>query len=160
MKLSTRARYALAMMVAIARAGHNQRITLKEVSETTHKPRRYLEQLAIALKQASLITGTIGRGGGYSLTRPAAEIDVGQIIEAAIGPIGVVDCVLDPESCKEAACCERRPLYSLINRRITDVLKTISLADLTEETWQDRVLLERRPVDLPTDRAHTQVRGA
>ncbi len=144
MKLSTRARYALAMMVAIAKAGRNQRVTLKEVAEITHKPRRYLEQLAIALKQASLITGTIGRGGGYSLTRAADTINVGEIIEAAIGPIGVVDCVLDPDSCAESEVCERRPLYSIINRRITDVLRTISLADLTEETWPERVLTERR----------------
>jgi Rrf2 family iron-sulfur cluster assembly transcriptional regulator len=141
MKLSTRARYALAMMVAIAKAARNrERITLKEVAETTNKPRRYLEQLAIALKQSHLIAGTIGRGGGYNLTRPADEINVGQIIEAAIGPIGIVDCVLEPDGCGESGTCERRPLYSLINNRITDVLSSISLADLTEERWPEQVM--------------------
>jgi Rrf2 family protein len=141
MKLSTRARYALALMLDLAKGKSDGRlVSLKQVADHTKKPRRYLEQLAIALKQASLITGTIGRGGGYRLTRPSADITVGEIIEAVIGPISVVDCVLDATWCDESATCERRPLYSIINRRINGVLNEITLADLADEDWHERAL--------------------
>ncbi len=131
MKLSTRARYALRMMVSIARqTDEGESVSLSDVAGKTHISRRYLEQLAIALKHASLIRGIAGKGGGYRLTRPAPRISLGQIVEAAIGPINIVDCVLNPESCLEADFCECRWVYQTINDRVVSVLRDLSLDDL------------------------------
>ena len=131
MKLSTRARYALRMMVAIVRqANGTGAVSLSDVAVKTHISRRYLEQLAIALKHASLVRGITGKGGGYLLTRPASEISLGQIIEAAIGPINIVECVLHPEACIESDFCECRWVYQTINDRIIGVLNDLSLDDL------------------------------
>jgi Rrf2 family protein len=131
MKLSTRARYALRMMVAIARETERTGITsLNDVAVETSISRRYLEQLAIALKQATLIRGITGKGGGYLLTRPAREISLGEIVEAAIGPINIVECVARPETCLEADICECRWVYQTINDRIVSVLRELRLDDL------------------------------
>ncbi len=131
MKLSRRARYALRMMVELSRqAKDGNAVSLSTVSEHTQISRRYLEQLAIPLKNASLIRGITGKGGGYLLNHSAKRIRIGQIIEAAIGPINIVDCVLYPENCLQADCCECRWVYGTINQRIVDVLHELSLDDL------------------------------
>jgi Rrf2 family protein len=134
MKLSTRARYALRMMVEIAKESKrgDAARSLKDISEKTNISRRYLEQLAIALKNASLVSGIAGKGGGYMLTRRPEEITIDEIIEAAIGPINIVDCVLMPETCLQADLCECRAVYQHINQKIADALKGISLAGLAK----------------------------
>jgi len=131
MKLSTRARYALRAMISIARAANqNGPISLERVSKNTKISRRYLEQLAIALKNASLLRSVSGRGGGYFLARAANEITLLEIVEASIGPIGVVDCTLRPEDCAQASFCECRDIYCQINDKIDEVLKSYTLQDL------------------------------
>ena len=134
MKLSTRARYALRMMVELAKhySRTDEVISLSEISKKTNISRRYLEQLVISLRNAALVSGTAGKGGGYTLTREASEVSIADIIESAIGPINIVDCVLQPENCLKADVCECRWVYQNINQRIVDALKSISLADLAK----------------------------
>ena len=131
MKLSTRARYALRMMVEIAKqANGDEKVSLSQVAKSSDLPRRYLEQLAIGLKNASLITGISGKAGGYILAKSPKKIRIGQIIEAVIGPINIVECILSPEMCIKADYCDCRWIYKRINERITEVLNDFSLADL------------------------------
>jgi Rrf2 family iron-sulfur cluster assembly transcriptional regulator len=134
MKLSTRARYALRMMVVFARhdGAEASVVSLNEVANQADVSRRYLEQLAIGLKNGALIRGKSGKGGGYALARPADQIKIRQIVESAIGPINIVECVLHPDICLKSEFCECRSLYSLINRKITSVLDGIVLADLLD----------------------------
>ncbi len=134
MKLSTRARYALRMMVEVVNStnGDKKSVSLTEVAEKTNISRRYLEQLAIALKNASLIRGKTGKGGGYRLARKATEINAGQVIEATIGPISIVDCVLDPESCARVDDCGCRSMYCKINDRIMETLNDLTLEELAQ----------------------------
>lgn len=133
MKLSTRARYALRMMQEITRQSNGKKlISVNAISKSTGISRRYLEQLAIDLKKNSLIKGVKGKGGGYVLHRPPDEISIGQIIESAIGNINIVGCVGEPDSCLKADICECRWVYQVINNRITEVLRGISLAELAD----------------------------
>jgi len=121
------------MMVEIAISSNgSNKISLLEVARRTNISRRYLEQLAIALKNASLIKGVSGKGGGYMLSKPANKIQIGEIVEASIGPVNIVDCVLQPEQCLQADTCVCRPIYKNINQRITAVLHDFSLADLAD----------------------------
>ena len=130
MKLSTRARYALRMMVDIAKRPGVDPVTLREIAENTEISKPYLDQVAVGLKTSVLIRSMRGRGGGYQLARPADEISVRQIIEAAIGPINVVDCVMRPEICDRSDCCECRWVYQQINDQITNLLNGMSLGEL------------------------------
>jgi Rrf2 family protein len=143
MKLSTRARYALRAMIAIAKSADGSKPTnLQQIAATTHISRRYLEQLAMALKRARLLRGLSGKGGGYMLARPPREIKIGQIFEAAIGPVNIVECVAHPDQCLRAVFCECRAVYSLINQKINRVLSEISLADLSDPETMKRISLE------------------
>jgi Rrf2 family protein len=121
------------MMLDIARFEEVGRpVSLARVSERTGISRGYLEQLALALRNARLIRGVAGRNGGYRLAQEAEEISIGHIVEATIGPVCLVDCLDDPETCIRSPYCECRPVYALINNRITDVLRSFTLADLLD----------------------------
>lgn len=133
MRISTRGRYALRLMLDVARHGADgQPVSLAAVAERTGISRGYLEQLAQSLRSARLVRGVAGRHGGYKLAKTTSEITLGRILEAAIGPICVVDCVDDPESCPRSEFCECRLVYGLINRRIAEVLDEFTLADLLD----------------------------
>lgn len=132
MKLSRRARYALRMMLAIERLTRKTggRVSLVEVSRRTGLPHRYLEQLAMSLRNAGLINGLTGKRGGYLLSRPAERILLSEIIEATIGPIRIVECLDGQTDCMNIADCECRALYRKLNERISSLLTEYSLADL------------------------------
>ena len=124
------------MMLDIGKHGDRRTpVSLSLVAERTGISRGYLEQLAMALRNARLVRAFSGRYGGYKLSTPAAEITVGQIIEAAIGPICVVDCVEEPDTCSRSEFCECRVVYALINKRVAGVLEDFTLADLLDPSW-------------------------
>ena len=157
MKLSTRARYALRMMVVLSRReGESTLVSLNVVADEANVSRRYLEQLVIGLKNGALIRGKSGKGGGYCLARPADQIRMREIFESAIGPINIVDCVMQPEICLKSDFCECRSLYGLINDRITSVLDSLFLSDLVDN---DRLheaisLLDENKDSAPCPEAH------
>ena len=136
MRISTRGRYALRMMLDIARHGvDGSPVSLPSVSERTGISHGYLEQLAPALRAARLVKSVAGRHGGYRLAAPASKITIRQVIEASIGPVCVVECVEEPESCLRADFCECRIVYALINQRIAQVLDDFTLDDLLDPSW-------------------------
>jgi len=120
-------------MMVVARDTHDGvPINLAEVADRTHLPRRYLEQVAISLKNAGLLRAVAGKNGGHLLTRPAKDIKLGEIVEATIGPINIVECLADTEACMLVEGCECRSLYSMINTSIRDAFNAFTLADLAE----------------------------
>jgi Rrf2 family protein len=124
------------MMLEIARlGGEKSPVSLATVSGHSHLSRGYLEQLALALKNRGLLRGVCGKQGGYRLARRPDEITIGQIIEAAMGPVNIVECVGDPLSCLRSEYCECRPVYVLMNRRISEVLHGFTLAQMLDPTW-------------------------
>mgnify|MGYP006293769963 CR=1 FL=1 len=133
MRVSTRARYSLRLMVDLAGGwGRHRPIALREIARRQGLSKRYLEQLATRLKHANLVTCTPGRRGGYSLPRHPSQIAVHEIVVASTGPINVVPCVRQPEVCPRAPRCPSRDLWVHINERITSLLMQMSLADLCE----------------------------
>lgn len=131
MRLSHRARYALRMMLAIAKLAPEQgRVSLQKVSQHTGISYRYLEQLALVLRQAGLISGMPGKNGGYLLARPPGSIGIHEIFRATIGPIRIVECLDNPTSCRQVENCECRGIYQKINDGIESVLKSFTLKNL------------------------------
>jgi Rrf2 family protein len=138
MKISTRGRYALRMMLDLARnGGLDAPVSLASVSERTGISHGYLEQVVLALRSARLVRGVAGRHGGYRLSSAPDKITIRQIIEATLGPVCVVDCVDEPEACPRADYCECRVVYALINLRIGEVLDEFTLADLIDPSWMN-----------------------
>lgn len=134
MRLSTRARYAIRAMLAIAHESEDGGpVSLGIIAAKTGISRRYLEQVVLSLKRATLLRAVPGKSGGHSLARPAARIELREIIEAAIGPINVAQCVQQPDMCRRVMGCECRAIYALLNSRILSVLSEYTLEDVIEK---------------------------
>ena len=143
MKLRTRARYSLRMVMAIAKlSSGNGPVGLGEVSRHCGISRRYLEQLVTPLRNAQLVRSLSGRGGGYALARNPEQIKLLDIITAAIGPIAVTDCAVDPKTCISSEYCNCQGVWALINLRVNQVLNEYSLADLLDKGFQKKVQKE------------------
>ena len=133
MKLNTRARYAVRMMADLyMNAQGEDPIPLKNVAERQNISKRYLAQLATHLKNAQLLKSVWGMNGGYRLSRPGEEITILEIIEAVEGPISILDCVADSNTCERAVGCDCRVLWNDVNQAIVDRLAGFTLQDLVK----------------------------
>jgi Rrf2 family transcriptional regulator, cysteine metabolism repressor len=140
MKVSTRARYGLRLMIELTRAGaEKDPVDLRRISEITGLSDSYLSQLAIALRNRGLVRGVSGKGGGYMLAKSADEITVNEIIKSVIGKINLTECVSNPHSCLNADFCEARSIWALVNSAILDVFNKYTLEDLVSKDWLSEV---------------------
>ena len=130
MKINTRVRYAIRMMADIAQHGAGEPVPLKDVAERQDLSKLYLSQLAVPLRNTSLLRSVWGNRGGYVLGRPADKINLLDIIEAVDGPVSMIDCVLDPETCDRIDYCECIGVWRDINDAIVRTLEKYTLQDL------------------------------
>lgn len=144
-KISTRPRYALHLMLDVSRHCLDGRpVHLRDIALRNRLSKGYLEQLAVSLKNARLLKSTGGRNGGYRLAKPAEKTTILEIFEATVGPIQLVECVQDPESCTRSGSCACRMLWLLLSRRIQALLASYSLQDLADRSGVDRMMEELR----------------
>ncbi len=140
MKISSRARHAVRLMLEIARMSDGKTpVQLTEVSNLTGLSRRFLEQLTIALKSHSLLQGVCGRSGGYLLARPSSEISVGNVFVAVTGPVNLANCANSPETCEGSDLCESRLVWALLQQRMKSVLDDCTIADLLNAKWKKTI---------------------
>ena len=119
------------MMADIAMyGGPGSPVPLKDVAARQHLSKLYLSQLAAPLRKALLLRSVWGNKGGYALGRSAPQISLLEIMEAVDGPLGMLDCVLEPQSCDRADYCECIDVWRDINQTMARVLERYTLADL------------------------------
>ncbi|RLB61731.1 MAG: hypothetical protein DRI90_10720 [Deltaproteobacteria bacterium] len=134
-KATTRTSQCIGFLIQLARAtNESDPVSLAQVSLHTGISRRYLEQLAILLKNAGLIRGVAGRGGGYLLARSPDTITIHDIVTAASGPVSFAGCIADSLGCMSADFCQCRPLWMLIDHEIEQVLNAHVLEDLVDRS--------------------------
>ncbi|HEY5560523.1 MAG TPA: Rrf2 family transcriptional regulator [Clostridiaceae bacterium] len=132
MKLSTKGRYGVKAMVDLAIHYGEPSISIKCISERQNISDYYLEQLFSPLRKANLIKSIRGAQGGYSLSKPPAEIKIIDIMEVLEGPIEVSEC-LDNNNCNNIDCCSTRLLWGKIKDSIDNVMDNITLKDMVDD---------------------------
>ncbi|HEV2569986.1 SUF system Fe-S cluster assembly regulator [Sphingomonas sp.] len=130
MRLSNLADYAVVIMSAAARAG-DVRVNATELAAKTGIPLPTTQKLLGRLASAGLFASARGGGGGFVLTRPAAEISLADVIEAVEGPIAMTSCVDEARhDCALEGACQVRPHWGPVNNAIRGALSSVSLASL------------------------------
>ncbi|WP_164216298.1 Rrf2 family transcriptional regulator [Virgibacillus sp. YIM 98842] len=124
MKISTKGRYGLTIMIHLAKKYGEGPVSLKLIAKENDLSEHYLEQLATPLRNAGLIKSTRGAYGGYKLSREPKKITAGDVIRVLEGPITPVEGIEDEEPAKQA-------LWMRIRDAVKDVLDTTTLEDLT-----------------------------
>ena len=121
MKISTKGRYALRLMIDLAQHDAAGYIPLRDISRRQEISAKYLEQIVVQLSRAGLVTATRGAQGGYQLARHPAQYTVGEILRITEGSLAPVACLEhDPVECPRAEDCITldfwRGLYDAVNR--------------------------------------------
>ena len=134
MKISTRGRYALRLMLDLALNDKDQYVTIKSISERQEISGKYLEQIISVLSRAGYVKSVRGAQGGYKLAKPAEEYTVGMILRLIEGNLAPVACMEDsPNTCTRCDKCATLGVWEKINKAVNDVVDDITLADLAEE---------------------------
>ena len=130
--ISTRGRYALRVMIDLAKQPEDHYIPLKDIADRQGISKKYLEIIVRDLVNGKLVTGISGKGGGYKLSRKPEDIPVGEIIELTEGTMSSVACLENgAEPCPRADMCETLPMWKEYNRLIHDFFYSKRLSDLT-----------------------------
>ena len=130
--ISTRGRYALRVMIDLAKQPDNHYIPLKDIADRQGISKKYLEIIVRDLVNGKLVTGISGKGGGYRLSRKPEDIPVGEIIELTEGTMSSVACLENgAEPCPRADMCETLPMWKEYNQLIHDFFYSKRLSDLT-----------------------------
>ena len=131
LKISTKGRYALRLMIDLAENGGNGYVTIKNISQRQEISNKYLEQIISVLTHAGFVKSTRGAQGGYRLAKPAEEYTVGSILRLIEGSLVPVACMEDkPNRCPRSGSCETLPLWEKLDGAISGVVDNITLADL------------------------------
>ncbi|OEH84588.1 Rrf2 family transcriptional regulator [Desulfuribacillus stibiiarsenatis] len=135
MKLSTKGRYGLTLMIDLAINYGEGPVSLKTIAERHDLSDHYLEQLIAPLRNAGLVRSVRGAYGGYVLTKEPTNITAGDVIRVLEGPIGPVECVAETNaaSCDKFDTCVKKNLWTRLRDSIAEVLDSTTLADLAEE---------------------------
>ena len=131
MKISTRGRYALRMMVDLAQHYDQGFIALKDISKRQDISKKYLEQIIPFLNRGNLLSATKGHMGGYRLAKAPSEITVREILESAEGSLVPVSCMDNiPNLCKKCEDCITLPIYEGLYDVVTKYFDSITLEDI------------------------------
>lgn len=139
MRLSTRGRYAvmaLAELAARERPGPicaaGRPVTLNEIATAQHISLAYLEQLFGRLRRAGIVASARGPGGGYRLARPADQIAVAAVVDAADEPIVATRCEEGSPGCLAGDRCLTHDLWAELGSQIRLFLRGVTIADVVE----------------------------
>ena len=132
LRFTKRADYGLMAIHYIATHDELGAVSAKRISDEFHIPAELLAKILQRLAKKQLIVSHNGPKGGYALGRPPSEISVGDVVRALEGPINIVSC-LEDTTCKQMARCTLRRPVQRIQAAITNVLDTMSLAELASE---------------------------
>ncbi len=140
-KFSSKAHYGLRAMVELAQTYGSGPMALADISQAENISQRYLEQLIAKLRQAGLVKATRGVQGGYQLGAPPNSITVGEVLRALEGPIITAQCASESKQdcCARETVCSSREVWLKVKKAITDVLDSITLADLCDEGCKENI---------------------
>ena len=135
MKISTKGRYALRLLLDLAEHNTGTPIRVKEIATRQNISEKYLEQIVGILNKAGYVQSIRGAQGGYLLKKEPNACIIGEILRLTEGSIAPVSCVEEQESvCERKENCVSVILWEKINNAISDVVDNTTLQDLMD--WQ------------------------
>ena len=134
MKISTKGRYGLRIMIDIAVYGKGECVSLKDIAEREHLSEKYLEQIINLLGKENLVQSVRGAKGGYHLTKSPEEITVKEILLATEGSLAPVACAADNDCCENYCDCVTSFIWTQMYDAVMGVVEKITLKDLVEKS--------------------------
>lgn len=133
MKISTKGRYALRVLIDISEHDAGEFLPLKEIADRQEISEKYLESIIVVLSKAGYLIGQRGKGGGYRMAKPADQISVGEILRLVEGGLAPVACLEGEENtCPRAGSCKTLKMWEDFYHMTNRYFDSISIADLAK----------------------------
>jgi Rrf2 family protein len=132
MRISTRTRYGLRLMVNLAINYDKGYAFLKDVAKAEGISEKYLSLIVIPLKAAGMLTTIRGVHGGYILSKHPSKISVKDIVEILEGDLSLVECSKDETYCKKSKNCVTHDIWTGLSERMADFLNSFNLEELAD----------------------------
>lgn len=134
MRISTKGRYALRVMAALAADESGGYVPLRDIAQKQEISEKYLEAIIKSLVRNKFVVGVRGKGGGYRLVCPPSRITVLDILEATEGSLAPVACLeAGCAKCPRADACVTLPMWQGLNSVIRRYLESITLEQLVQQ---------------------------
>jgi len=131
LKISTKGRYALRMLLDLAENRNEGFIALKEIAERQHISKQYLEQIITIINNSKILRANRGKQGGYMLAQEPSKITVGQVLRITEGSLSSTACLeSDVNHCKMSETCKTLYIWKELNKVIADYLDSVNLQDI------------------------------
>ena len=131
MMVSTKGRYALTVMVDLARKGEKGYVSLSDIAESENLSMKYLESIIAILNKGGMLKSLRGKNGGYMLARDPKDYNINEILLLTEGTLAPVNCIMqEGVQCDKAATCSTLPLWAGLDKVIENYLKGITLEDI------------------------------
>ena len=138
MKISTKGRYALRIMIDLAMNAGETPVRVRDIASRQSISEKYLEQIIALFNKAGYVKSIRGAQGGYLLTRKPSEYTAGMILRLAEGSIAPVSCVdAEAEICEKRGACVAAMLWQKMNDAVNEVVDHTTLQDLVD--WQNSI---------------------
>ncbi len=133
MKISTKGRYALRMLIDLAEHQNCGFVALKDIADRQNISKKYLEQIIPIFNKSDILKTARGSQGGYKLSKSPDKYTVGEILRLTEGSLAPVDCLnQDPNECERSGECPTLPVWQGLNRVINEYLDSITLQDILD----------------------------
>ena len=134
MKISTKGRYALRMLIDLAEHSGDGFIALKDIAERQGISKKYLEQIVPILNRSDILQTNRGFQGGYKLAQSPSKYTIGTILRLTEGSLAPVACLdQNPIQCERSNGCVTLPIWQGLNKVINDYLDNITLQDILDQ---------------------------
>ena len=135
MKISTKGRYAIRVMIDLAEHNTGEFIPLMDIAERQEISEKYLESIVSVLSKNELLLSLRGKGGGYKLNRLPEEYTIGDILRLTEGSFAPVACVeKKPNTCVKAGECKTLGMWEGFQKVVEQYFDGITIADLANKT--------------------------
>ena len=134
MRISTKGRYALRMLIDLAEHSNCGFIALKDIAQRQGISKKYLEQIIPIFNKSDILKANRGSQGGYMLAKSPDKYTVGEILRLTEGSLAPVACLEhDPIECERSDGCATLPIWQGLNRVINEYLDGITLQDILDQ---------------------------
>ena len=134
MKISTKGRYSLRMLLDLAEHQNDGYVALKDIAQRQNISKKYLEQIVPILNKSEILRTNRGFQGGYRLAKAPDQYTVGEILRLTEGSLAPVACLEhEPNDCQRCGECATLPVWQGLYRRINEYLDGITLQDILDQ---------------------------
>jgi len=134
-QISRRVDYAVRIMIELG-LHEGEFMSAQRLSTRTDVPKSFLHKISVDLSKADLVRTQAGPRGGLTLGRPAAQINMLQIVEAVNGPVCLNVCLIRPQECKRDRYCPGHDFWGRIQLSLVQQLEAATLAQLVKEAQE------------------------